>query len=97
MFRASHKQWEVANLILINTSASIKFRIVEMDNWLNLNKRPCWDSIRDPFSRPRQTHETLDYATSYKWFVAIRKIMYIKSKIKHGASYKLELIIAIVW
>ena len=20
-----------------------------MDNWLNLNKRPCWDSIRDPF------------------------------------------------
>ena len=50
MFRASHKQWEVAILILINTSASIKFRIVEMDNWLNLNKRPCWDSIRDPFA-----------------------------------------------
>ena len=19
-----------------------------MDNWLYLNKRPCWDSIRDP-------------------------------------------------
>ena len=50
MFRASHKQWEVAILILINTSASIKFGIVEMDNWLNLNKRPCWDSIRDPFA-----------------------------------------------
>ena len=44
--------WEVAILILSNTSASIKFRIVEMDNWLglNLNKRPCWDSIRDPFA-----------------------------------------------
>ena len=27
-----------------------KFRIVEMDNWLNLNKRPCWDSIHDPFA-----------------------------------------------
>ena len=27
-----------------------------MDIWLNLNKRPCWDSIRD------QTHEPLDYA-----------------------------------
>ena len=34
MFQVSHKQWEVAILILINTSASIKFRIVEMDNWL---------------------------------------------------------------
>ena len=32
MFQTSHKQWEVAILILINTSASIKFRIVEMDN-----------------------------------------------------------------
>ena len=50
MFRASHKQWDVAILILINTSASIKFRIVEMYNWLNLNKRPCWDSIRDFFA-----------------------------------------------
>ena len=50
MFQASHKQWEVAILILINTSTLIKFRIVEMDNWLNLNKRPCWDSIRDPFA-----------------------------------------------
>ena len=48
MFRASHKQWQVAILILIYTSTSIKFQIVEMDNWLNLNKRPCWDSIRDP-------------------------------------------------
>ena len=44
-----HKQWEVAILILINTSGSIKFRIVKMDNWLNLNKCPCWDSIHDPF------------------------------------------------
>ena len=50
MSRASPKQWEVAILILINTSASIKFRIVKMDYWLNLNKRPCWDSIRDPFT-----------------------------------------------
>ena len=49
MFQASHKQWEVAILILINTSASIKFKIVSMNNWLNLNKPPCWDSIRDPF------------------------------------------------
>ena len=47
--RASHKQWGVAILILINTSASFKFRIVKMDHWLNLNKCPCWDSIRDPF------------------------------------------------
>ena len=37
MFLAAHEQWKVAILILINTSASIKFRIVEMDNWLNLN------------------------------------------------------------
>ena len=50
MFQASHKQWEVAILILIKSSTSIKFRIVEMDDWLNLNKRPCWDSIRDPFT-----------------------------------------------
>ena len=49
MFRVSHKQWEVAILILINTSASIKFRIVKMDKWLNLNKHPCRDSICDPF------------------------------------------------
>ena len=21
-----------------------------MDNWLNLNKHPCWDSLRDPFA-----------------------------------------------
>ena len=52
MFRAAHKQWKVAILILIITSAPIKFRIVEMEtgNWLNLNKRPCWDSISDPFA-----------------------------------------------
>ena len=31
MFRAAHKQWKVAILILINTSAPIKFRIVEME------------------------------------------------------------------
>ena len=40
MFRASHKQWELAILILINTSASIKLKIVKVDNWLNLNNRP---------------------------------------------------------
>ena len=50
MSRASHKQWEVAILILINTSGSIKFRIVKVDYWLNLNKCPYWDSIRDPFA-----------------------------------------------
>ena len=50
MFRASHKRWEVAILILINTSTSVKFRSVEMDNWLNLNKPLCWDSICDPFT-----------------------------------------------
>ena len=32
MFWASQKQWQVAILISINTSASIKFRIVEMEN-----------------------------------------------------------------
>ena len=31
-------------------SVLTKFRIVEMANWLNLNKRPCWDLIRDPFA-----------------------------------------------
>ena len=31
IFRAAHKQWKVAILILINTSAPIKFRIVEME------------------------------------------------------------------
>ena len=63
MPRASHKQWEVPFVILINSSAPIKFRIVEMDNWLNLNKRPCWDSIRNPFAS-KANHEPLDYATT---------------------------------
>ena len=36
-----------------------EFRILENGNWLNLNKRPCWDSICDPL-RPRQTHKPLD-------------------------------------
>ena len=51
MFRAAHKQCEIAILILINTSVPNKFRmiIVKVDNWLNLNKRLCWDSIRVPF------------------------------------------------
>ena len=40
-FRAAHKQWEVAILILINTATPIKIRIVKMDNWLNLNKHSC--------------------------------------------------------
>ena len=39
--RASHKQWEVAILFLINYSAAIKFKIVLMDNWQNLKKRLC--------------------------------------------------------
>ena len=50
MFQASHKQWEVAILILINSSASVKIRIVKMDNWPNLNKCPWWDLICDPFA-----------------------------------------------
>ena len=56
---------EVAFLILINASASIKFRIVEMDNWLNPNKCPCWDLIRESMTLSclRQTHEPLDYTT----------------------------------
>ena len=64
MFRAAHKQWEVAVLILI-----------KMDNWLNLNECPCWDSIRDPFrvqgrpmnrwtTLPPKILQPLDYATS---------------------------------
>ena len=24
--------------------------MAEMDDWLNLNKPPCWDSIRDPYA-----------------------------------------------
>ena len=28
--------------------SSVKLKIVKMDNWLNFNKRPCWDSIHDP-------------------------------------------------
>ena len=43
-------------------SASITFRIGEMDNWLNLNKRPCWDSIHDPFACKAHPWTT-DYAT----------------------------------
>ena len=50
MFQASHKQWEVPILILINTSASIKLKNVKLDNWLNLKKRPCWESIPDAFA-----------------------------------------------
>ena len=61
MFQASHKRWEVAILILINTSALIKFSIVKMDNWLNISKCPCWDSIRDPFASEANPP---DYATS---------------------------------
>ena len=41
-------QWEEAILFLINTL--IKFRIMKMDNWLNLNKNLCWDSNCDPFA-----------------------------------------------
>ena len=73
MFWAPHKQCELAILILINTSVPIKFSTVKVDNWLNLNKRPCWDSIYDPrvrsvtLSCPRQTHEPRDYATSWQW------------------------------
>ena len=58
MYVLRDMQWEVVILILINTSTSITFRIVEMDNWLNLNKHPCWDLIRDPFAseaNPRTT------------------------------------------
>ena len=32
LFRAAHKQWEVAILILMNISKSIKFCIGEMDS-----------------------------------------------------------------
>ena len=49
-FQASHKQWEVAILILINTVTSINSRIVNIYDWLKLNKHPCWDSIHDPFA-----------------------------------------------
>ena len=61
MFRAS--QWEVAILILINTSASIKFRIVEMDN--STSAPAGTRSVT--LSRPRQTHEPLDYTTFPKF------------------------------
>ena len=40
MSRASHMQWEVAILILINTSASIIFRIVKVDYWLKSQQVP---------------------------------------------------------
>ena len=43
------KQWEVAIRNLINTSIH-QFRIFKMDNWLNFNKRPYLDSIRDHFA-----------------------------------------------
>ena len=77
MFRASHKQWEVAIQILINTSALIKFRIVEMDNWLNLNKRSCWDSIRDPFAASEANPWTtgLRYLPDI-WFIPLDHVTY---------------------
>ena len=37
-------------LILINTSALIKFRIVKMNYWLNFNKHLCWHSSCDPLA-----------------------------------------------
>ena len=41
-----------------------------MDNWLNLNKRPCWDSIPDPFaSEANPYHEVLDYTYPYSFIV----------------------------
>ena len=69
MFQAAHKQWEVAILILIDTFAPIKFRIVEMANWLNLNKRPCWDSIHDPFT-----------SEANPWTVGLRYLYQLPSK-----------------
>ena len=84
MFRAAHKQWEVAILILINTSASIKFRIVKMNNWLNLNKRPCWDSIRDPFAS-KQTHEPLDYATSM--FISLQQDVRLRCGLNQNLAF----------
>ena len=103
MFRASHKQWEVAILILINTSALIKFGIVEMDNWLNLNKRPCWDSIRDPFAsncKANPWSAGLPYlygsffSSTCLWNMPdeVKKILIIK----HFVS-NISLVLAILW
>ena len=49
------KQWEVAIMTLIITFVSIKFAFVEIDNWLNLNKCPCWNSTHDPFTTKANT------------------------------------------
>ena len=62
MFGAAHKQWKVAILILINTSAPIKFRIVEMETDKISTSAPAGTRSMT-LLRPRQTHEPLDYAT----------------------------------
>ena len=85
MFRASHKQWKVAILLLINTSASTKFRIVEMDNWLDLNKRPCWDSIHDPFTSKANP------LTMNRWTTLPRLLIYTFPLIKYGIYLKFYL------
>ena len=52
-----------------------KLRIVEKDNWLYLNKRPCWDSICDPFaSEANPWTAGLHYLT---WSLLVRRTLFI--------------------
>ena len=48
-----------------------------MDNWLELNKHPCWDLIYDPL-RPRQTHEPLKGVALPAEAIALGLIMEVK-------------------
>ena len=79
MFRASHKQWEVAILILINTSASIKFRIVEMDNWLISTSAPA-GTRSVTLSLPRQNPWTAGLHNLY-FSLGLTKTCHLTSRI----------------
>ena len=86
MFGAAHKQWEVVILILINTSTSIKFRMVEMDNWLNLNKRPLLGLDPWPFhvrGKPMNCWTTLPPFQNFQKTIEIELGIKLKRRVYH--------------
>ena len=73
--------------------APIKFRIVEMDNCLNLNKHPCWDLIRDPFESEAKplNHwtalHTVYRGSKYIYLKMLNKLIYLEFILPHGRCF----------
>ena len=88
MFWAAHKQWKVDILILFNTSAPIKFRIVEMETDQISTSAPAGTRSLT-LSCPRQTHEPLDYAT-FSLFINIQNETFEKFAMGFMKKYELS-------